>query len=162
MGCDIHAHLEIKLVPKDFREQVKGALNQTSGWYYYSPITIHRNYHLFALMADVRNNGSISPIADPKGMPEDASLITRMNKDGWGVDGHSHSWLGIDELVILEEYCRKHKIKSWGSYRIADDHDYEPFLNVFLFGNYIQELKTYPEHYPAELEDVRLVFWFDN
>jgi len=160
MGCDIHAHLEIKIVPKDFREQVKGALSQSTGWYYYSPVKIYRNYHLFSFMANVRNyDKQIRPLDDPRGIPEDASLITRMERDAWGMDGHSHSWLGLDELVLLKNYCIKNKMISWGSYK---DEDFEPFLNVYLFGNYITSLKEHPEEYPSELDDVRLVFWFDN
>ena len=49
MGCDIHAHLEIKIDGK---------------WLYYSPVNINRNYNVFAKTAGVRNyTGKIIPIS---------------------------------------------------------------------------------------------------
>jgi len=84
MGCDIHAHLEIKVVNKETKKPE---------WVYYSPVEISRDYHLFALMADVRNNRDepVEPIVKPKGFPKDASFLTRLHKKHWGIDGHTHS-----------------------------------------------------------------------
>lgn len=68
----------------------------------------HRNYDLFAMLANVRNgygfagcdtgNGFI-PIDMPRGLPEDVSPEIKAESDSWDVDGHSHSHFTIQELL---------------------------------------------------------------
>jgi len=139
MGCDIHAHMEIK---------VKGK------WLHYDQPRIDRNYHLFALMAGVRNHPSygIDPILIPKGLPSDISETTLFCSDDFGEDGHSHSWLDGEDLLKTLEFAKK-----------THEHSFE-FHNDwgYLFGNGYETIKKYPECYPKGLEDFRLVFWFDN
>lgn len=58
-----------------------------------------RNYTLFAVLANVRNyDGGMTPIADPKGIPEDASAEVKSFSDSYGADGHSHTWLTLSEF----------------------------------------------------------------
>lgn len=64
-----------------------------------------RNYDLFAALADVRNgyksNGklyTITPIAEPRGIPSDASSVYREYANEWRYDGHSHSYFTLAEL----------------------------------------------------------------
>jgi len=66
-----------------------------------------RNYDLFAMLADVRNGrgfagvktgDGFNPIADPKGIPEDASDEAKDFMDSYGGDGHSHSYFTLAEL----------------------------------------------------------------
>jgi hypothetical protein len=72
------------------------------------PLYIGRNYDLFAILADVRNGrgfagvptgGGFNPIADPKGIPEDASAGYRWEAERWDSDGHSHSYFTVRELL---------------------------------------------------------------
>lgn len=93
------------------------------------PLYDGRNYDLFAMLADVRNGRGFAgcrtgegfaPIAAPKGLPEDASPEVADWAEGRDVDGHSHSYLTLTELlaydwervsekqgvVSLEEYMR--------------------------------------------------------
>jgi len=67
-----------------------------------------RNYTLFALLADVRNGRGfagvktgdrITPLADPRGVPRDASYAWLATCDSWGPDGHSHTWFTLAELL---------------------------------------------------------------
>jgi hypothetical protein len=100
MGCDIHLHVEIKkkehewqmatkeLTLHDWRE--KAVLDQP--WY------SDRNYALFGILAGVRSN-DIEPIAQPRGIPDDVSYEVDKEKSGYGVDGHSHSYLTLAELL---------------------------------------------------------------
>ena len=46
-------------------------------------------------MADVRN---IDPISKPRGIPEDATFLTKFACDDYV---HSHSWLNAEEIFIL-------------------------------------------------------------
>lgn len=95
MGCDIHSFAEVK---------------ENGSWKVvedYRPFQ-DRNYQLFALLADVRNGSGfagcdtgnhIEPISIPKGLPKDCSAKVQLNSDDWDIDGHSHSWLTLKELL---------------------------------------------------------------
>lgn len=140
MGCDIHAHWEVKISGK---------------WHHYDQPKIDRNYVLFAKMAGVRNReDEIEPLSMPKGLPKDITEIVRFDRERWGEDGHSDSWLGVEEIEKLEKFFVKHcesqyRLKWWKEFG-------------YLFGNGWEHFKKYPKDYPDELEDFRLVFWFDN
>jgi hypothetical protein len=138
MGCDIHCHLEVKINNK---------------WEHYSKPYIPRNYKLFGLMAGVRNK-SMKPIVLPKGLPIDLSIITKIDWEIWETDAHDTSWFNVDEIKILEEYLEKDKDLWWK----------ENYMYIwgYLFGNRFGDLFTYKNDYPKEIEDVRLIFWFDN
>lgn len=142
MGCDIHAHVEIKIGGK---------------WHHYNHPSASRRYALFARMADVRNGIGIEPIAQRRGLPDDITFTTRFDHDErWGRDAHSESWLSAEEVAGLEEWMRNGADLGYpsGDYRVEKDFGY-------IFGNG-WEIKKYPNDYPKQLEDVRLVFWFDN
>jgi hypothetical protein len=143
MGCDIHAHLEI---------QVDGE------WLYYSPVHIGRNYQLFAKMSGVRNHYKINPISMPKGIPADISKTTQLHRLVWDTDGHSDSWLNHSEIVKLIDWIMEPSRKSHFGFNWFNEYPNE----VFLFGNSVYSFMEYQDDYPDFLEDVRLVFWFDN
>ena len=145
MGCDIHFHIEIK---------VDGI------WHHYARPNIIRNYLLFSLLAGVRNSTNLTPISEPKGIPSNITRVTEIDLEYWSNDGHNHSWLSSDEIVILEE--------RWGllakEYNIPwVDSDLEMvILSTYFFGNSFAGFKKHPEDNPKEVEDVRFIFWFDN
>lgn len=127
MGCDIHNIFEYKTddgtwkaiyIPKskmlkadeerfawakeDCKDQgkppPKGALLSYSG----------RNYNLFAILADVRNGYGFAgvstgkgfePLAPNRGIPEDASPEAKELSESWGIDGHSHTWISLKEIL---------------------------------------------------------------
>lgn len=140
MGCDIHLHVEIKINGK---------------WEHYSTPYIDRSYWLFSLMAGVRSGTeSPRPISEPRGLPEDISVVTKLDNDCWGRDGHSHSWLSATEAGNVQGCWEKRGGKG------------HPPLFGYLFGN---DIDTYLRHpvYGKHLknlgyEDARVVFWFDN
>ncbi|GAI60500.1 unnamed protein product, partial [marine sediment metagenome] len=88
MGCDIHLFVEKRVggnwVPADKwvpdkESEDKDALMVPYGNRYYDG----RNYHLFAILADVRNNfgfagidrgDQFNPISDPRGLPQDVTI----------------------------------------------------------------------------------------
>lgn len=145
MGCDIHAVVERKVGEKWIAVNViqnhytagRDHDGETDG--FSSPAALDRNYARFAAMAGVRGSGPI-----PKGVPEDPSQTTAhlIKSD---IDGHSHSWLPLDEAIKImanTEQWRAHEDeKCW--------------------------IRQYPSHFffnveDDQLDDHRLVFWFDN
>lgn len=58
-----------------------------------------RNYNLFAMLADVRNDETIKPLSSPRDLPDDVSREVKRKSDKWGEDGHSHSWFLLSELL---------------------------------------------------------------
>ena len=144
MGCDIHMHTEVKV---------------NGQWYCYGSPSVDR-YLLFALMAGVRNNWDLKPISEPKGMPDDASIVVKLSRKAYGSDGHSDSYLTAAEISELAdrwpEACKEHH----GSYDHNDDLEWNFF--GYLDGNSWGGFTKYPDDRPKWVEDVRFVFWFDN
>lgn len=67
-----------------------------------------RNYELFAFLADVRNGtgfagtdtgDKIIPLAEPRGVPVNASVDWKAENYDWGGDMHSQSWFTLEELL---------------------------------------------------------------
>lgn len=143
MGCDIHLHTEIKIAGK---------------WQHlHEPPRIDRWYDMFAYMADVRNEDrDIVPLVKPKGLPKDASEVTKFCCEEWGVDGHSHTWFNADEI---RQFCEMAKLKGW--MQAKEIHSIEGVVG-YLFGNTWEHFQKYRSDYPKEIEDIRWVFWFDN
>ena len=136
MGCDIHAHIEVKINGK---------------WEHYSTPRIQRWYQLFAKIAGVRNNNDITPISEPKGLPEDISEITKFESDYMGSDGHSHSWLNVKEIKEMLKYIDE----------LDPTNSFEHKELGYIGGNGVGDFEV-GEGYPKEYQDVRMVFWFDN
>jgi len=143
MGCDIHMYAEVKRCERwetvghvfDFGwnnpNQATVMLylgSENNNAYEFNrqrtmEVFDRRDYRLFTILAGVRRVEHITPISEPRGLPEDVSEWIRNESNRWGVDGHSHSWLTLEELksypwdepipefgwVSLEEY-RKYKL----------------------------------------------------
>jgi hypothetical protein len=62
-----------------------------------------RNYSLFSFLADVRNDGSITPLDEPRGIPKDASDSFLWVCNAWSQNAHSHSWFLLEELLKVDE-----------------------------------------------------------
>lgn len=118
MGCDIHVYVEKKIGDTwfpitplehnpDYEEQYgDSAWNHPLRLNHYS-YDIGRNYRVFAMLAGVRNGigfasvktgEPITPISQPRGLPNDVSPEVKTESDEWGCDGHDHSWLTLAEL----------------------------------------------------------------
>jgi len=133
MGCDIHLHQEVKI---------------NGVWHHYREQRVVRNYELFAVMAGVR--GESEPVAEPKGLPNDATALTMWDVARWNQDAHTFSWLDAEEIyqVIIRHF-------------IADVWAASEWFG-YLFGNSWLGYTQYPEDRPEGLEDIRWIFWFDN
>lgn len=147
MGCDIHFHSEVK---------IKGT------WHHHSEARFNRNYVVFAKMAGVRNGYGIDPICQPKGIPDDATLLTKMEIEKYNGDGHSHSWFNAEEIVVFHDWLRDENSKEfWAGVNNGwiYAHDNIPYF----MGNHMDGFLKYPEDWKKHgIEDVRYVFFFDN
>ena len=116
MGCDIHLYVERKntnreweavgdfVIDEEFYDKNDpDVVPDVKGHYYYG-----RNYDLFGILANVRNGrgfagrvtgAGYSPIAYPKGLPDDIDPKIKAVADRWNADGHSHSYLTIREII---------------------------------------------------------------
>ena len=143
MGCDIHLVREVLVGQKwiavdTFQGHQMAYPKEGRDWS--SPVARARNYRRFAALAGVRGDGP-----DPRGIPYDVSETTRYLIGGWGVDGHSHSWLPVADAarIFLET-------NWWGEPAKPDDYA-SKYPEAFFFG--------------VDSEDAppsRIVFWFDN
>ena len=197
MGCDIHVCVEIKK-----------KIRQLEGWYnedryklnhYHDekedeaedkwervPIYRNRNYRLFSVLANVRNNSDNIPISEPRGVPNNMSIITRDAYQDWSCDAHSASYFTLAELkaygnkavkytgmMHLDEAKKVDKGEmpdSWClstsdcSYVYREWEREEDILSCFI--DPMTELLR-EEFYiwgdTSEKDDqIRIVFWFDN
>lgn len=142
MGCDIHLHIEVKVKDK---------------WEHYACPSVDRWYRLFEKMAGVRG-GVANAMSEPKGLPNDINKLTAIDRERWGRDAHSCSWLSKEEIVKLEEW-----VSSIGK-QTDECIDLEhTILKTYLFGSSFASFATRAEDFKdMGLEDVRFVFWFDN
>ena len=143
MGCDIHFFSEVKLADGQ--------------WYCYGSPDLSRNYALFGKMAGVRCPANIMPIAEPRGLPDDCSVVVRWASDDYGEDGHSHSYLTASEIAELEDWWRE-KYKDAPGMRAHFPEIEWGYLNGNSWGGFMR----WPSEAPDGLMDVRFVFWFDN
>lgn len=106
MGCDIHLYVE-----RCTDSGWENIPNQSEEWADPANWYSGRNYHLFAILADVRNGHGFAgvktgegfiPIAPPRGLPDDVSASIRAKSDEWDIDGHSHSHLTVAEILAFD------------------------------------------------------------
>lgn len=121
MGCDIHFYVEAKgengkWVSKDKWEKEDNHVSNYPNAYYNG-----RNYNMFAILANVRNGSGFAgvdtgdgfkPIADPRGVPDDASPEYKLVSKQWDGDGHSHSYFTVAELLAYD-WTQTTKKRGW-------------------------------------------------
>ena len=114
MGCDIHCYVETLR---------SGSWHAEGDWICeypdedavpdvpYKQRFSDRNYNAFAILADVRNGrgtagcdtgDGFNPICEPRGLPSDVTGEVKAVSDRWGIDGHSHSFFRLAELLEFD------------------------------------------------------------
>lgn len=154
MGCDIHMVLEqrhnnrwvgirdydglyttaMRISPKNYGDNAP-EIDNYMGW-----VVRNRNYELFSKLASVRGHGP-----PPRGLPKDISDLARIHTDDWGGDGHSHSWGLLSEIGGLF-------VAHYTPQKALTEDRYKAVLELF----------GVPFMSPDNLDQLRLVYWFDN
>lgn len=137
MGTNIDAHIEIK---------VNGV------WHHYSIPEINRNYKMFSYLGGDFKGEVHFP---SKGLPSDISIPTWIGYEDHRGDNKSPSWLSIEE--VSEWAIAYPEITLRGTFQ-SDDGTYQL---GFLYKNRLEGFVEHRSEYPAEIEDVRMVYWFN-
>lgn len=161
MGADIHPIIERKYKFEDgtekwiglhtfdyrasyLRMEEDGVPYMGQSGYRSSPAFDNRNYARFAALAGVRGEGP-----DPKGFPDDASDLARMEAEKYGADGHSHSWCTLKEAL---EICLRTESDAGVVFLCEKDVRKKNPIDYF-FGI---------DMWDEPIDDYRVLFYFDN
>lgn len=147
MGCDIHLVLEKRHGDKwiavdtfvPFHRQYVTKDDAMDGWS--APIARCRNYERFAALAGVRGDGP-----SPLGVPDDASETSLFFIEKWNCDGHSHSWIPLDQAARIWPATERRELSDFAK-KYPESH----YFNVDC-----------SEGSGDKIDDYRVVFWFDN
>lgn len=200
MGCDIHLYVEYKRTVNGKEQWLNGdyfksnPYHKDEGEREYEKVKLDhgRNYQLFSTLAGVRDyTEKVTPVSEPKGIPEDASEFVREENERWQGDGHTHSWLTLAEM---REYQKQKPVmhytgllapidliafdttgktpNSWCQRTNQQGHERREWSeeNNSLVGlidllekRAIELLQWKGQQYNIENDDkIRIVFWFDN
>jgi hypothetical protein len=154
MGCDIHSFAEKK--------------DEDGNWEVlpdFEPFEV-RSYRVYGWLANVRNYSALTPIAERRGFPEDASPDVKEDYESWDCNAHSASWLSLEELLSFnyDATCEDRRVTREISPNFFDGGQtceagegtqttYREFFGDYFFKD-LEKLK--------ELGAERVVFWFDN
>ncbi len=176
MGTDIHFYIERRedeywqaigdWVKNDMYEEGDPELQKL---YFESPIHVFRNYAVFSVLADVRNDkhwlgrfyallginkkplGYI-PISSPRGLPEDLSSDLRKQAEKDAEFAHNPGWLSIQEILEYDWDKPVDVYTNTGLIETAARKECEEFITQI-----IPQILKY-----GKPEYLRCVFWFDN
>lgn len=197
MGCDIHTYCEVKRKDLDYwlcaarifkntydNSQTQFVSMDDDGDAFGEPYSINpydgRSYNLFGILAGVRNGtwgDAVKPISEPRGLPGNVSAFVKKQSEEWGNDGHSHSYLTLEELENFD-WHQKVKMDCYVSKKDAEEYKKNGTLPNMRaawssVGVKLQfEEEIYPKYFMEKVMpqlralkkfgDVRIVFWFDN
>lgn len=200
MGCDMHIRTEINIgeinEPEwfcaDYYRKNKNFFSyrfsdEEDEW---EVIEIYnaRNYCLFSLLANVRQNENCPNkcICEPKGIPDNICEEIKIDVLDWGESGHSHSYFTLSELIDAKKTIKSIKRCGFISEQDAENLDKNGTLPVSycsfpakdgskyreweekndLLDPIIKALKKrYVEFFPlsyVQSDRIRIVFWFDD
>lgn len=115
MGCDIHMYKEVQVAgewvsaDKWSDDEYEPGRKEVS----YKDRFTDRNYKLFGMLVDgVRSSSPFS--FKPRGLPHDVTDVVKEESDGWGVDGHSHSYLFLHELLSFRDFLKTQTVRISG------------------------------------------------
>ena len=164
MGCDIHMYREVR--DKDGNWRAFGEINKYYDVRYEddpedpNPVSslnipdTGRDYGLFSILSYGVRSEPATSIGDGRGLPEDVSTSIQEASDGWGRDGHSHSYATLEELDEIWQ-------ETGGVIYFPEDDkscDKDRFEDFF-----VEWINRYLRPYAWDGDDsIRIVYWFDN
>lgn len=173
MGCDIHSvAIDANGAPIDGGKWANGETanpdaDYMKGWGEGEPFG-NRSYRVFAFLAGVRNYSGVTPISEPRGLPDD---IQSPDDDEYWLGDYSFSWLSLAELeefnyesMMIDRRGTEHFFRLDGSYA-GSNGGYTLPENVGKAMTWREFLGTDFFHDLAELRRIgadRVAFGFDN
>lgn len=155
MGCDIH------IIAQKRNEQ--GQWVAVSGKF--SPFD-WRSYGMYGWLAGVRNYSDVTPISEPRGLPDDFSLVKWEAETNDWLGDHSYSWLSVEELLAVDydqmiedrRVSRQIAPNVWhGGKTCGPGEGRQEALREFLGDKFMSDLAKL-----KELGAERIVFGFDS
>ena len=135
MGCDIHTYVEVFKTVNDQEKWICADRFSLNAYYpkykedgeeeyEVDHIFGERNYALFDALVGVRKGGQeVKQMSDPRGLPDDCGAVAKKGSDRYGCDGHSHSWVTLQELYDYQDECKNFKYSGLVSPEQAKDLD---------------------------------------
>lgn len=170
MGCDIHFFIETKVGDGEWQADPHHRTNDDG--YVVEASAARRDYSLFSDLARVRGKGSFG--LRPLGIPDDVSDTIRRAMEAWGEDGHSHSYIYMEDFIKVlkkhkhydsENYKGENAFFSWEEIWGSGEEvpSYPAIVNYCkrLIDNYEAEKILLSQSDTPPLK-VRFIFWFDN
>ena len=158
MGCDIHLWIEGK--------------DKKGNWFVANPryvdygepsqireveeYDIGRSYLLFSALANVRNEQDIPFIQSNRGLPNDISKDVDFDAEKWEGTAHSFGYVFAREL---EEYYYNNENSDTPSIKDAAEQIFHLYNKLWHLSWQIIDSETWNT---LNIDDIRLVFWFDN
>lgn len=166
MGCDIHSFAETR--NDDGTWQATGDVFPSIYAHFGEPTTEepfqNGSYALFAWLAGVRNYGEVTPLAEPRGLP-DVSRRVAEEVEIWEGDGHSYSWFTVAELLAVDydsTQVNDRRIERNGDGGVTGTPGEGTVMTLrqYLGPGYFERLDLLARL--GKPDAVRVVFWFDN
>jgi hypothetical protein len=126
-------------------------------WHHYGCPSFVRIAEVYAKMAGRCSCAGITQLVPPHGLPEDISAVTRFELEEWEPKTYSAGWLCAAEIHYLIEFIDNELH--------LEGHDGATWCDVYfglLFGESFGTFWKHDAPFPASLQDVRFVFWFDS
>lgn len=131
MGCDIHYILEVKVNKKWVGIDTNRRFNPQN-------TAANRDYGFFTQLASVRGDSK----RKPNGVPKNASDLSKLWIKQWGVDGHSHSHMSVEDFSSI-----------WKAYHLP---------NLDSYSRKYPEGELFGLDYEIDKGEYRVIFFFDN
>lgn len=182
MGCDIHMYIERRR-NKDADWELDPNHTKDEDGCLRSVDAAGRWYGLFARIAGVRGLERDYGIK-PRDLPKDVTPAIEEYSNRWGHDGHSHSWLTLDEFVkeYITVMCSSDSefntskevidfLDNGTDFRAFFDWQTQKYTEWPGYDAIIRYCRQWLEVEKAigkiiDVEDcepeIRFVFWFDN
>lgn len=125
-----------------------------------------RNYALFGILANVRWL-DIQPIAEARGIPKNASLEYKTVAEEEGEDGHTHSYLTVQEILAYD-WTQTIKTTLFMSLKTYFDwSNYGRYYGEFPKPNYYTEydgifVENSPDKYISENQAIEILKNFEE
>lgn len=137
MGVDLRFHVETKI---------------NGRWEHYNCGTAFRSYEFFDRIFTIEDEGKA--MFPAKGLPDDISEVTKVSFERNDDGNFGMTWLTPDELNEVLESIDRDFVPEMGKI-IKDRFGY-------LFNNWLWSFEKHRGDYPAKIESVRIIIWFDN